>query len=86
MAGAIPRWSAADPRAAYHPPMASAPPSPTTAGPSADGGPPRVGIDTGGTFTDVVLEGAGEGLASSRYVRPPTTPDAPCSMVSMRSG
>ncbi|MEC8496139.1 MAG: hydantoinase/oxoprolinase N-terminal domain-containing protein, partial [Planctomycetota bacterium] len=54
--------------------MASAPPSPTTAGPSADGGPLRVGIDTGGTFTDVVLEGAGEG---PRVVKVRSTPDDP---------
>ena len=39
--------------------MSSAPRSTTTGSlrkASADGGPLRVGIDTGGTFTDVVLE------------------------------
>ena len=57
--------------------MASEPRS-TTSGSfpatSADIGPLRVGIDTGGTFTDVVLEGAGEG---PRVVKVRSTPDDP---------
>jgi N-methylhydantoinase A len=34
----------------------------------------RIGVDTGGTFTDLVLEGLGDGL---RFYKRPTTPDDP---------
>ena len=57
--------------------MSSAPRSTTTGSlpaASAVGGPLRVGIDTGGTFTDVVLEGAG---AAPRVVKVRSTPDDP---------
>ncbi|MEC7231510.1 MAG: hydantoinase/oxoprolinase N-terminal domain-containing protein, partial [Planctomycetota bacterium] len=57
--------------------MASDPRSTTTGSfpaASAGSGPLRVGIDTGGTFTDVVLEGAS---ASPRVVKVRSTPDDP---------
>ena len=65
------------PARAYTPRHVQRPRSTTTGSlrkASADGGPLRVGIDTGGTFTDVVLEGAD---AAPRVVKVRSTPDDP---------